>query len=58
MAAKLMVQSGFTGYYCEVLQPGDLAAGELLELIPGARTLTVLDRHRLDTDAPQRALPF
>jgi hypothetical protein len=41
-----------------VLQPVDLAAGELLELIPGARTLTVLDRHRLDTDAPQRALPF
>ena len=58
MAVKMMVQSGFTGYYCSVATPGDIAAGDAVQLIAGDRSLTVLERHQLDTRTPQRALPF
>jgi len=57
MAAKMMVQSGYTGFYCAVVQPGMLAAGAPVELLAGDRTISVLDRHRLDHRSP-RQLPF
>ena len=57
MAAKMMVQSGYTGFYCAVVQPGTLTAGEPVELLAGDRTISVLDRHRLDHRSP-RQLPF
>ncbi len=46
-ASKMMVQSGFTGFYCSVLRPGSLAAGEAVVLAPGPRVLTVTETHRL-----------
>ncbi|MBM3407230.1 MAG: MOSC domain-containing protein [Betaproteobacteria bacterium] len=57
MAAKMMVQSGYTGFYCAVVQTGTLAAGDPVALTAGDRAITVLDRHRLDHRSP-RQLPF
>lgn len=57
MAGKMMVQSGYTGFYCAVVQAGSLAAGDAVEVIAGDRAITVLDRHRLDHQSP-RQLPF
>lgn len=46
-ASKMMVQSGFTGWYCSVVQAGGVAAGDALELRPGARDLSLLEMHGL-----------
>ena len=40
-AAKLMVQSGYCGFYLAVLQPGANAAGETFELGPGPREVGI-----------------
>jgi MOSC domain-containing protein YiiM len=40
-AAKLMVQSGYCGFYLSVREPGSIAAGESYELIPGPREVGV-----------------
>lgn len=48
-ASKMMVQSGYTGFYCAVVRPGRLAAGEQIELVAGERTLSVEQAHRLKT---------
>ncbi len=40
-AAKLMVQSGYCGFYLAVKRSGTLAAGEAFELLPGPRELGV-----------------
>ena len=55
-AARMMVQSGYTGFYLEVLQTGQLRAGDAIRLIAGARELTVEDMHRLITRGKQRTL--
>lgn len=55
-AAKMMVQSGFTGFYLEVLQTGTVAAGDSIRIIPGAREVTVEEMHRLRTRGKQRDL--
>ena len=55
-AAKMMVQSGFTGFYLEVLQTGTVAAGDTIRIIPGAREVTVEEMHRLITRGRQRNL--
>jgi len=57
MAGKMMVQSGYTGFYCAVEQPGLLAAGDPVDLLAADRAITVLDRHRLDHQSP-RQMPF
>jgi MOSC domain-containing protein YiiM len=57
MAGKMMVQSGYTGFYCAVVHAGALTAGDAVEVIAGDRLLTVLDQHRLDHRSP-RQLPF
>lgn len=57
MAGKMMVQSGYTGFYCSVVEGGVLRAGDPVELLAGDRTISVLDRHRLDHRSP-RQLPF
>jgi MOSC domain-containing protein YiiM len=36
-AGKLMVQSGYCGSYLAVIEPGVVAAGDAIELIPGPR---------------------
>jgi MOSC domain-containing protein YiiM len=55
-ASKMMVQSGFTGFYLEVLQPGTVAAGDTFHVIPGAREVTVEESHRLRSRGRQRDL--
>lgn len=40
-AARLMDQSGYTGFYLRVLQPGTIAAGDAVRLLPGPRTVTI-----------------
>ncbi len=55
-AAKMMVQSGFSGFYLEVLETGTVAAGDTIRVIPGAREVTVEEMHRLITRGRQRNL--
>ena len=55
-ASKMMVQSGFTGFYLEVLQTGTVAAGDTFHVIPGAREVTVEQSHRLRSRGLQRDL--
>jgi len=56
MAGKMMVQSGFTGFYCTVREAGDMAPGDAIEPCPGERSLTVLESHRLANKSPQKPL--
>ena len=42
-ARKLMVQSGWCGFYLAVLRPGTLAAGESFELVPGPREVGIVE---------------
>ena len=55
-AARMMVQSGYTGFYLEVLQIGRLAAGGAIRLIGGAREVTIEEMHRLITRGKRRKL--
>ncbi len=45
-APKMMVQSGYCGFYLSVRQPGTIAAGEAYELVPGPRELCIRDWFR------------
>lgn len=45
-ASKLMVQSGYCGFYLAVREPGLIAAGEAFELIPGPRDVGVTEIFR------------
>ena len=40
-AARLMDQSGHTGFYLRVLQPGTIAAGDAVTMLPGPRTVSI-----------------
>jgi MOSC domain-containing protein YiiM len=42
-AAKLMVQSGYCGFYLAVKREGTITAGEAFELLPGAREVGVVE---------------
>ncbi len=55
-ATKMMVQSGFTGFYLEVLQTGTVAAGDTFRVVPGAREVTIEEMHRLMTRGKQKNL--
>ena len=55
-ASKMMVQSGFTGIYLSVLQPGVITAGESVRVVPGDRVLSLTERHTLLNRSPQRSL--
>ena len=55
-ASKMMVQSGFTGFYLEVLQTGTVAAGDTIRVLPGAREVSIEELHRLMTRGRQRDL--
>jgi len=46
-AAKMMVQSGFTGFYCAVVRTGTVAAGDPVALRPGERHVSLGELHRL-----------
>ena len=45
-AGKLMIQSGWCGYYLAVQQPGRIAAGDPFELIPGPREVGIAELFR------------
>ena len=45
-AAKLMVQSGYCGFYLAVREPGLIAAGEPFELVPGPREVGIPELFR------------
>mgnify|MGYP003577816814 CR=1 FL=1 len=45
-AVKLMVQSGFCGFYLAVRQAGTIAAGEGFELVPGEREVSIRELFR------------
>jgi MOSC domain-containing protein YiiM len=52
-ASKMMVQSGFSGFYLEVLQGGSIAAGDTFRVVPGAREVTILALFRLKMSKQQ-----
>lgn len=45
-ASKLMVSSGWCGYYLAVRQPGTLLAGESFEVLPGPREVGIAELFR------------
>ena len=55
-AAKQMIQSGRSGWYCAVLQTGFVAAGELVELIPGRRLVSIADQLRMQQRSLERQI--
>lgn len=42
-AARAMVQSGFSGFYLRVLEPGSVCAGDAVTLLPGPRGMAIAD---------------
>lgn len=46
-ASKMMVQSGYTGFYCSVVRQGKLTAGDPILIQPGDRVVTVEQSHRI-----------
>ncbi len=55
-AVKMMAQSGYTGFYLEVLHTGTVAAGDTIRVIPGPREVTIEELHRLRMRGRQRDL--
>ncbi len=47
-AAKMMVQSGFCGFYCSVVQPGILTAGDKMAIHPGDRVISIEQRFAIN----------
>lgn len=46
-ATKMMIDSGFTGFYCSVVRQGTLAAGDIVRMQPGDRVVTIEQAHRI-----------
>lgn len=46
-ASRAMVRSGFTGFYCEVVRPGFLSAGDEIRLHAGRRNIRIEQLHAL-----------
>jgi MOSC domain-containing protein YiiM len=55
-ASKMMIQSGFTGFYCSVLRSGSVRAGDAVHIRPGERAVSVLQSHRLRNRTGQEPL--
>ncbi len=55
-AAKMMEQSGFSGWYCTVIRPGKLAAGASIHVRRGDRVVSIQEVHRLKSKASQPGL--
>ena len=55
-ASKMMVQSGYTGYYLSVARAGSLAAGHETLVLPGDRVLSVAQRHAMKHRNRQQSL--
>jgi MOSC domain-containing protein YiiM len=52
-ASKMMVQSGFTGFYLEVMQKGSIRAGDAITISPGDRVVRLDEMHRMLTKGKQ-----
>jgi MOSC domain-containing protein YiiM len=48
-AAKMMVQSGYCGFYAAVLHEGEITAGESFTLQPGARDVSIAELFEMKT---------
>jgi MOSC domain-containing protein YiiM len=48
-AAKMMVQSGWCGFYLAVRRPGTLRAGDEIEIAPGPREVGIAELFRART---------
>ncbi|MBL8342239.1 MAG: MOSC domain-containing protein [Rubrivivax sp.] len=46
-ASKLMVQSGYCGAYLAVIEPGQVCAGDPIELLAGPREVSLLELFRV-----------
>ena len=55
-AAKMMAQSGYSGFYLEVLKPGSLRAGDAITLTAGDRLIRIDDMNRRLTNDKQYEL--
>ncbi|QAU33141.1 MOSC domain-containing protein [Janthinobacterium sp. 17J80-10] len=55
-AVKMMVQSGFTGFYLRVVQTGALQSGDTVHLAPGPRVATLAQINRQRYQGRQRDL--
>lgn len=53
-ASRMMVQSGYTGFYCSVVRQGLLAAGDPVLVRRGDRVVSIEQAHRLKHRARQR----
>lgn len=51
-ASQMMNQSGYTGFYLEVMQGGMIRAGDPIELLPGARHMRIEELHRMSLRGP------
>ena len=55
-AVKMMIQSGYCGFYCSVVQPGILTAGDKITILAGERTLSIEERFVFTNRTQQRHL--
>lgn len=55
-AVKTMVQSGYTGFYLRVIEEGEIAAGDAVTLVPGARSVPIAQLNEQRRKARQRDL--
>ena len=55
-ALKQMLQSGYSGFYLKVVQPADVEAGMTLQLIPGAREVSIASINERRLKGRQRDL--
>jgi MOSC domain-containing protein YiiM len=56
MAAKMMMQSGFSGFYASVVSSGHLQAGDPIRVTPGQRQITIAEHLKIGAASAQRAL--
>jgi len=46
-AAKVMLKNAFSGWYLRVLKPGLINAGDLIEVTPGPREISIAQQNKL-----------
>jgi MOSC domain-containing protein YiiM len=50
------MQSGYCGFYCSVVQPGKLTAGDKIAVTAGPRVLSIEQRFMLNNKSRQQDL--
>jgi MOSC domain-containing protein YiiM len=55
-AAKMMMQSGFCGFYCSVIQPGMMTAGDIITIQAGEQVLSIEQRFAMTNRNRQQDL--